>query len=55
MNCGDILREIQQEYPSVKSDRSTRIQLGLAMKKMGVEHVLREHVPFYKLVLQKAA
>ena len=55
MNCGDILREIQQEYPSVKSDRSTRIQLGLAMKKMGVEHVLREHVRFYKLVLQKAA
>ncbi|MBO7578392.1 MAG: DUF3874 domain-containing protein, partial [Prevotella sp.] len=55
MNCGDILREIQQEYPSVKSDRSTRIQLGLAMKKMGVEHVLREHVPFYKLVSQKAA
>ena len=55
MNCGDILREIQQEYPSVKSDRSTRIQLGLAMKKMGVEHVLREHVPFYKLVLLKAA
>ena len=55
MNCRDILREIQQEYPSVKSDRSTRIQLGLAMKKMGVEHVLREHVPFYKLVSQKAA
>ena len=55
MNCRDILREIQQEYPSVKSDRSTRIQLGLAMKKMGFEHVLREHVPFYKLVSQKAA
>ena len=55
MNCGDILREIQQEYPSVKSDRSTRIHLGLAMREMGFEHVLRKNISYYKIAHQKVA
>ena len=55
MNCGDILREIQQEYPSVKSDRSTRVHLGLTMRELGYDHVVREHLSYYKLIPLKAA
>ena len=55
MNCGDILKVIQQEYPSVKSDRSTRIHLGLAMREMGFEHVLRKNISYYKIAHQKVA
>ena len=55
MNCGDILREIQQEYPSVKSDRSTRVHLGITMRELGYDHVVREHLSYYKLIPLKAA
>ena len=55
MNCGDILREIQQEYPSVKSDRSTRVHLGITMRELGYDHVIREHLSYYKLIPLKAA
>ena len=55
MNCGDILREIQQEYPSVTSDRSTRVHLGITMRELGYDHVVREHLSYYKLIPLKAA
>ena len=55
MNCGDILKVIQQEYPSVKSDRSTRVHLGLTMRELGYDHVVREHLSYYKLIPLKAA
>ena len=55
MNCGDILKVIQQEYPSVKSDRSTRVHLGITMRELGYDHVVREHLSYYKLIPLKAA
>ena len=33
LNSAQILQMIQSEYPSVKSNRSTQIHLGLAMKR----------------------
>jgi hypothetical protein len=55
MNCGDILKVIQQEYPSVRSDRSTRVHLGLTMRELGYDHVVRGHLSYYKLIPLKAA
>ena len=55
MNCGDILKVIQQEYPSVKSDRSTRVHLGLTMRELGYDHVLRKNISYYKIVPKKVA
>ena len=50
LNSAQILQMIQSEYPTVKSDRSTKIHLGLAMKELGVEHVEHGHRPQYKIV-----
>ena len=55
MKCGDILKQIQQEYPSVKSDMSTRVHLGLALRELGFEHVVRSHISYYKLTAMRAA
>ena len=55
LNCGDILKMIQQEYPAVKSDRSTRVHLGLAMRELGFENVVRSHISYYKTIPLKAA
>jgi predicted P-loop ATPase len=50
MNSSELLRIIQQEYPSVKSDRSTKVHLGLAMKDLGIEHTKRGNMPYYKVI-----
>ena len=55
MNSTQMLQLIQQEYPSVKSNQSTRIHLGLAMKELGFKHTLRGHVAFYKLIPLRSA
>ena len=55
MNCGDILKLIQREYPAVKNDRSTRVHLGLAMRELGFENVVRSHISYYKTIPLKAA
>ena len=55
INSTEMLRIIQQEYPSVKMDRSNRIHLGFAMKELGYEHVEHSHVAYYKAVPLKSA
>ena len=55
MNSTQILELIQGEYPSVKNSHSTKIQLGLAMKDLGFDHVCRAHITFYKLIPLVAA
>ena len=55
INSTEMLRIIQQEYPSVKMDRSNRIHLGFAMKDLGYEHVEHSHVAYYKAVPLKSA
>ena len=55
LDSRQILEFIQQEYPSVKSDRSTKIHLGLAMKDLGIEHLLYNNRPHYLVVPLKSA
>ena len=55
MNSTQMLQLIQKEYSSVKSNQSTRIHLGLAMKELGFKHTLRGHVAFYKLIPLRSA
>lgn len=45
----------RQEYPSAKSDRSTRVHLGLAMRELGYDHVLRKNIYYYKIIPKKVA
>jgi len=55
MNTKQMIELIRREYPSVKSDQSTKIHLGYAMKDLGFEHTERGHVKFYNVVPLKAA
>ena len=55
MNSNQMLELIQREYPSVKNSHSTKVQIGLAMKDLGFEHLKRGNVVFYKLIPSKAA
>jgi hypothetical protein len=55
LNSAQILQMIQAEYPSVKSDRSTMIHLGLAMKELGIDHLLYNNKRVYKVVPLKSA
>jgi predicted P-loop ATPase len=55
LNSKQILEQIRKEYPSVKSDHSTKIHLGYAMKDLGFNHTERGHVKFYEVVPTKVA
>ena len=50
-----MLKIILREYPSVKSDHSTKVHIGLAMKELGFEHTKRGCVSYYKAVPVKIA
>lgn len=55
LNSKQILEQIRKEYPSVKSDHSTKIHLGYAMKDLGFNHTERGHVKFYEVIPTKVA
>ena len=55
MNTKQMIELIRKEFPSVKSDQSTKIHLGYAMKDLGFNHTERGHVKFYEVVPLKAA
>ncbi len=55
MNTKQMIELIRKEFPSVKSDQSTKIHLGYAMKDLGYSHTERGHVKFYEVVPLKAA
>ena len=55
LNSAQILQMIQSEYPTIKSDRSTKIHLGLALKELGIEHTLHNNRAQYKIVPLKIA
>jgi len=56
MNCGQILKLIQNEYPSLKTTHSNKIHIGKALKEMGYDSTERSHVPYYKVIpLKKSA
>jgi hypothetical protein len=55
MNSGELLEIIRQEFPSISTTHSTRVQLGLAMKELGYEHTTRHHVAYYQAMPIKVA
>ncbi len=55
INSTEMLKIIQQEYPSIKIDRSSKIQLGFAMRDLGYERVEHSHVAYYKAIPRKSA
>ena len=55
LNSAQILKMIQAEYPSIKSDRSTKIHIGFAMKELGIEHLLYNNKRHYKIIPLKSA
>ena len=55
MSSADIIKVLQLEYPSLKSDHSTKVHLGLAMKELGFERTYRDHAAYYKICYQKVA
>ena len=54
MNCNQMLKVIQTEYPNLKISHSLKVHLGFALKELGYEFTNRSNVPFYKTVPLKA-
>ena len=54
MSCTQMIGLIQNEFPMVKCDVSTKVHLGLAMKRQGYESFIKRHVSYYKVVPLKA-
>ncbi len=52
---GQILKMIQTEFPSIKSDHSTKVHIGLAMKELGFEHTLYHNKVCYRVIPVKVA
>ena len=50
MNSKQMIEVIQKEYPMVKDDHSTKVNLGFAMKELGYVSNERGHVAFYSVV-----
>jgi hypothetical protein len=55
LNCTQMIGLIQNEFPTVKNDASTKVQLGFVMKKLGFESIESGHKSYYKVVPLKAA
>ena len=50
MNCGQILKLIQNEYPSLKTTHSNKIHIGMALKEMGYNTTNRSNVTYYRVI-----
>jgi len=55
MNCSQILKLMQDEYPSLQITHSNKIQVGMALREQGFDSTDRSHVPYYKVVPLKSA
>lgn len=55
MNSSQLLKMIQQQFPNVKCDHSTKIHIGLAMKELGYERTGIGNVAHYKVIPLKIA
>ena len=47
LNSGQIISVIQRNYPSVKSDHTTKIRLGKALKELGFEQKMHSNIAYY--------
>ncbi len=55
MDTLQVLKVIQQEYPSLVVNHSARIHVGMAMKELGFEITNHARVAYYKAVPKKLA
>ena len=55
LNSGQIISVIQRNYPSVKSDHTTKIRLGKALKELGFEQKMHSNIAYYKAVPREVA
>ena len=55
MTCTDMLKIMQQDYPTLESTRSNKTHIGLAMKDLGYESYTHAHVSYYKAIPLKSA
>ena len=55
MNSGMLLTHIQHQYPSVEINHGNKVRVGQAMTNLGYEFTDHSNVPFYKVILLKAA
>ena len=55
MNTSELLGIIQEKYPTVPDNMSTRVRLGQAMKLLEYDSTNRGHISYYKAVPLKAA
>ena len=55
INSTEVLKLIQQEYPSVQITHSAKVHVGFALKELGYERHERGGVSYYKAVPVKAA
>jgi predicted P-loop ATPase len=55
MNSTQMLKIIQQDFPSVVITHGTKVSLGEAMKELGYERKEHSHVAYYRVVPLRAA
>ncbi len=55
MKSGEIVDLIRHEYPSIKNNHSTKIQLGLALKELGYEGKDHGHQTYYRVIPLRVA
>ena len=55
MNSKMLLAHIQRQYPSVDISHGNKVRVGQAMAALGYEFTDHSNVPYYKVILLKAA
>ena len=55
MNCGEIIRLMQKDYPSLQNTVGNKVRLGKAISALGFKHKDHSHVAYYEVVPLKAA
>ena len=55
MKSGEIVDLIRHEYPSIKNNHSTKIQLGLALKELGFVGKDHGHQTYYRVIPLRVA
>ncbi len=55
MNCGEMIRLMQKDYPSLQNTIGNKVRLGKTISALGFKHKERSHVAYYEVVPLKVA
>lgn len=50
LNCTEMIGLIQNDYPLVKNDACTKVQLGFVMKKLGFDYTESGYKSYYIVI-----